>query len=237
MIKNLFLLIFLFPFTSVSYAVDNTGNSSLPQSVVDDRGSEFADDISNTKTDNETAVPIRENDVVSVPKEVENLRRIHEKALEAKRFVKEHGMNQEWCMLLDFSYDLYTKRFFVYDLKNNKIIRSELVSHGNGLDSTPEEPVFSNEVGSCCSSLGKYKVGKRAYSNWGIHVHYKLHGLEKTNSNAFKRIVVLHSYEKAACDFPTFLSNGCPIVCDEVMRYLDKKLSAATKPTLLWIFQ
>lgn len=172
-----------------------------------------------------------------VPKEITDEAKIHKKALEAKQFVKEHNMNQDWCMLLDFSYDLFTKRFFVYDLRNNRIVRSELVSHGNGGGSTPEHPVFSNVVGSNCSSLGKYKVGKRAYSNWGIHVHYKLHGLEETNNNAFKRIVVLHSYEYAECDFPTFASNGCPIVCDEVMRYLDKMLSQAAKPTLLWIFQ
>ena len=35
---------------------------------------------------------------------------------------------------------------------------------------------------SYCSSLGKYKVGIRSYSKWGINVHYKLHGLEATNN-------------------------------------------------------
>lgn len=172
-----------------------------------------------------------------VIKDINDNDRIRDKAREAKEFVKKNNMNAEWCMLLDFSYDLYTRRLIVYDLKNDKILRRELVSHGNGAGSTPFNPVFSNVPGSNCSSLGKYRVGKRSYSNWGIHIHYKLHGLESTNSNAFKRIVVLHSYEYAYCDYPTFASNGCPIVCDDVMRYLDTELQKATKPTLLWIFQ
>lgn len=172
-----------------------------------------------------------------VIKDINDIDRIHNKAREAKAFVKKNDMNADWCMLLDFSYDLYTRRLIVYDLKNDKILRRELVSHGNGAGSTPFNPVFSNVPGSNCSSLGKYRVGKRSYSNWGIHIHYKLHGLESTNSNAFKRIVVLHSYEYAYCDYPTFASNGCPIVCDDVMRYLDTELQKATKPTLLWIFQ
>lgn len=170
-------------------------------------------------------------------KDITDNARIHQKAQEAKVFVAKNNMNADWCMLLDFSYDLYTRRLLIYDLKKDSIISRELVSHGNGRGSTPAQPVFSNEVGSNCSSLGKYRVGKRAYSNWGIHVHYKLHGLEATNNNAYKRIVVLHSSQYAYCDDPTSASNGCPIVCDDVMRYLDDKLSKATKPTLLWIYQ
>jgi hypothetical protein len=53
-----------------------------------------------------------------------------------------------------------------------------------------KKPVYSNVVGSNCTSLGKYKIGKRSYSNWGINIHYKMHGLESSNSNAFKRHVV-----------------------------------------------
>lgn len=180
-----------------------------------------------------------EGDYIDAPviKDINDLRKIEEKAREAKEFVAQNGMNQDWCLLLDFSYDLYTRRLIVYDLKSNEIIRRELVSHGNGGGSTPSKPVFSNVEGSFCSSLGKYKIGKRAYSNWGIHVHYKLHGLEPTNSNAFRRIIVLHSYASAYCDYPTTASNGCPIVCDDVMRYLDEKLKQTTKPTLLWIYE
>lgn len=108
-----------------------------------------------------------EGDYIDAPviKDINDLRKIEEKAREAKEFVAQNGMNQDWCLLLDFSYDLYTRRLIVYDLKSNEIIRRELVSHGNGGGSTPSKPVFSNVEGSFCSSLGKYKIGKRAYSN------------------------------------------------------------------------
>lgn len=172
-----------------------------------------------------------------VIKEPTDLNKIHRKAKEAKQFIQEHGMNPNLCFLLDFSYDLYTKRFFVYDLQHNKIVRTELVSHGAGGENTEDKVVFSNVPGSGCSSQGKYKIGIRSYSNWGVHFHYKLHGLESTNSNAFRRTVVLHSYEGAQCDDPTFASLGCPIVCNEFMMDLDQYIKSDSRSTLLWIFK
>ena len=74
-----------------------------------------------------------------VIKDINDIDRIRDKAREAKAFVKKNDMNADWCMLLDFSYDLYTRRLIVYDLKSNEIIRRELVSHGNGGGSTPSK--------------------------------------------------------------------------------------------------
>lgn len=77
---------------------------------------------------------------------------------------------------------------------------------------------------------------------WGINVHYKLHGLEPTNDNAFKRIVVLHSYtplpatEVYPSHLPLGMSQGCPVICNETMRQIDVLLKAETKPVLLWIY-
>jgi len=104
-------------------------------------------------------------------------------------------------------------------------------------------PVFSNELGSNCTSLGKYKLGAKAYSNWGIHVHYKMHGLEATNVNAFRRIVVLHSYEPVPYDeiypghLPLGWSQGCPVISNTLMTKLDSLLKQRQKPVLLWIYQ
>lgn len=171
-------------------------------------------------------------------KEVADVSKIHRKGKEAQAFVKANGMNSDWCILIDFSHDLYTKRMFIYDLKAGKIIKTALVSHGFGPGNTIDHVVFSNVPNSYCSSEGKYRIGIRSYSNWGVHFHYKLHGLEKTNNNAFKRLVVLHSYEYAECDWPTTASAGCPVVCDEIMNYIDSKIKASTnKKILLWIFK
>jgi hypothetical protein len=98
-------------------------------------------------------------------------------------------------------------------------------------------------VGSNCTSLGKYKIGKRSYSNYGINIHYKLHGLESTNSNAFKRQVVLHSYNYVSETeiYPEHLtmgmSLGCPVVANGIMKQIDALLQKTKKPTLLWIFE
>ena len=134
-------------------------------------------------------------------------------------------------------------RFFVWDFKGDSIKYSSLCAHGYGKESTPKKPVYSNVEGSYCSSLGKYKVGIRSYSKWGINVHYKLHGLESTNSNAFKRYIVLHSYtpvptlEIYPMHLPLGISQGCPVICDDAMRKVDALLKVEKKPVLLWIYE
>ena len=168
--------------------------------------------------------------------------RLKSKAHEAKAYCVSKGFSTNYCFLVDFSIHSGKKRFFVWDFKGDSIKYASLCAHGYGKDSTPSKPVFSNTPGNLCSSLGKYKVGIRAYSKWGINVHYKLHGLEPTNDNAFKRIVVLHSYtplpatEVYPSHLPLGMSQGCPVICNETMRQIDVLLKAETKPVLLWIY-
>ena len=165
-----------------------------------------------------------------------------QKTNEALEYCRQHDMNSDFCFLMDLSQHSGKNRFFVYSFKTKTVIAQGLVCHGTGKNSTPEKPVFSNEVGSNCSSTGKFSVGKRAYSQWGIHVHYKLHGLERSNSNAFKRTVVLHSYtpvpggEIYPSHLPMGWSLGCPVIADDLMRKIDTLLQKTTKPTLLWIY-
>lgn len=162
---------------------------------------------------------------------------------EAKLFCNKNKMNTDFCFLVDFSKHSGKNRFYVYSFKEKRILYSGLVCHGIGKNSTPQKPIYSNEIGSNCSSLGKYKIGKRAYSNWGINVHYKMHGLEKTNSNAFKRNVVLHSYDYVSETeiYPTHLtmgwSLGCPVVSNNLMKHIDALLKKTKKPTLIWLFE
>lgn len=162
---------------------------------------------------------------------------------EAKQFCNKNKMNTEFCFLVDFSKHSGKNRFYVYSFKEKRILYSGLVCHGIGKNSTPQKPIYSNEIGSNCSSLGKYKIGKRAYSNWGINIHYKMHGLEKTNSNAFKRNVVLHSYDYVSETeiYPSHLtmgwSLGCPVVSNNLMKNIDTLLKKTKKPTLIWIFE
>lgn len=165
------------------------------------------------------------------------------KAAEAKEYCKKQAFNTDFCFLVDFSIHSGKKRFFIWDFQGDSVRYSSLCAHGCGGGSTHEKPVYSNIEGSHCSSLGKYKVGARSYSNWGIHVSYKLHGLEKSNNNAFKRYVVLHSYslvpyaETYPYHLPLGISEGCPVIDNKTMKAADDLLKKVKTPVLLWIFE
>ena len=68
-----------------------------------------------------------------------------------------------------------------------------------------------------------------------------MHGLEKSNSKAIERVVVIHSWNavKNTEIYPKFspLSWGCPAVSNEFMKVLDEKLKRSEKPVLLWIIE
>ena len=166
------------------------------------------------------------------------------KSQEAFKYAKKHNMDTTVCFLLDMKEHMGKRRFAVWNMQGDTIQREMIVTHGSagskGLKvSGPDSPVFSNIPGSYCSSLGKYRVGKRSYSNWGINVHYKLHGLDSTNNNAFRRIVVLHSYAMVSPDevYPEVppYSLGCPMVSNEDMTYLDSLLKKK-KDVLMWMY-
>jgi len=161
---------------------------------------------------------------------------------EALAFCQKNKMDTSIAIMVDMSIHSGKNRIFVYDFKQKKVTVEGLCAHGVGGGSTPTKPVFSNKEGSYCTSLGKYKVKGRAYSNWGIHVHYKMYGLEETNSNAFKRIVVLHSYTPVPAQeiYPQTLfgqSAGCPVLSDGTMKKIDAMLKSKKKPVLLWIYE
>lgn len=164
-----------------------------------------------------------------------------EKLNEALAFAKKNKLDTTITIMIDMSLPSGKNRLFVYDFQQKKTIISGLCAHGVGGGSTATKPVFSNKVGSNCTSLGKYKVKNKAYSNWGINIHYKMYGLEETNSNAFKRIVVLHSYMPVPNYeiYPRTLfgiSAGCPVISDDKMSQIDRLLMRKKKAVLLWIY-
>lgn len=184
-----------------------------------------------------------ERPVISKPAQMKALRK---KAVSAKVFCKQHQMDTNTVILIDMSLSSGLKRFVVWDFRKDSIQMSGMVSHGCGLkkwgtDDSKELPVFSNEIDSHCSSSGKYKIGTRGYSSWGIHVNYLLHGMEKTNSNALKRTVVLHSWDAIPNQetYPDGIAEswGCPAVSNDFMTALDKILKVKTRPVLLWIYK
>lgn len=172
-------------------------------------------------------------------------KRLKKHAEAARIFCMRNNMDLKLCLLADMQVHSGKERMVVWDFSKDTVIASGLVSHGCGAapwgkDKSRDKPVFSNAFDSHCSSLGKYKIGDRGYSSWGIHVKYLMHGLEAGNSNALRREIVLHSWD-AITDREVYPDGtpegwGCPAVSNTFMKQLDQLLQHRRKPVLLWIY-
>lgn len=157
----------------------------------------------------------------------------------AKEFLKDHpDFNQDVVFLADMAIKSRYNRFYVYDVKNDRILHEGLVAHGKGSNTgTYGELQFSNVEGSNMTSLGNYKVGVDYVGRFGKS--YKLHGLDKTNDQAFTRYVVLHTYTFMPHEeqlVPIINSEGCPMVSKETFKILEKIIDHSKKPILLRIY-
>jgi len=163
----------------------------------------------------------------------------------ALAYCHESTLDTSFMILIDMDIHSGRERLFVYDFSRDSIVDSGLVSHGCcdgswGMDESKDSPLFKNVAESHCSSLGKYRIGARGWSNWGIHVNYKLHGLENLNDKAYERYIVLHSWEMVSDEevYPDGTPEGwgCPAVSNALMKRLDERLSTS-KDVLLWIIK
>ncbi len=138
--------------------------------------------------------------------------------------------------LLDFNIPSGNKRFFVCDLSSGKVLSSGLVTHGQG-STIQSDAVFSNVPSSYCSSEGKYSIGAAYHGRFGLA--YKLHGLSKTNSNAYRRFIVLHAHDCVPDKelYPTAIcqSQGCPTVSPAFLQELKTIISGKSNSILMEI--
>jgi len=164
--------------------------------------------------------------------------RINNKASHIKSFALKSGFNTKIIFLVDMSLPSGQNRFFVYDLQSDSIIRSSLVAHGSANTRFSFTPKFSNQKESGCTALGKYRIGKNYKGRFGVA--YKLYGLDSTNSNAFSRNIVLHSYscvpDQETYPYPICNSLGCPMVSPLFLKSLQVIIDKSKEPVLLWIF-
>ncbi|MFH7011005.1 murein L,D-transpeptidase catalytic domain-containing protein [Flavobacterium sp. FlaQc-52] len=142
------------------------------------------------------------------------------------------------AFFIDMKISSGKNRFFVYDLQNNRIVDKGLVAHGSGSETKVEgELKFSNVNNSLSTSLGKYYIGYSYNGDFGKA--YKLHGLDKTNDNAFLRNIVLHKYSKVPYeeqDTPICNSYGCPMVNERFYKRIEKLIDASDKKIVLDIY-
>jgi hypothetical protein len=122
--------------------------------------------------------------------------------------------------------------------KNKDIHKTKLIEKNISKRNSCYIP--KNELDSHCSSIGKYVIGSHGISQWGIKVNYVLVGKDATNSNAVKRAIVLHSWEKISSEevYPEGAPEGwgCPAVSNESMKEIDVLLKA-NKNMLMWIIK
>lgn len=134
----------------------------------------------------------------------------------------------------DFSKPSSTKRFIVYKKDNSELFSCKC-AHGQGGKSTRSKPEISNNVGSNCSSVGKFQIV--GYYTKGDIKYLRLKGLSPTNNNALKRGICIHNSKMVTrwkwipfINLPlSNASNGCFAIDNESMDrviqlYQQKKL-------------
>ncbi len=165
--------------------------------------------------------------------------RLCEEVSSIKELVEENSQyNDEIAFLIDLRIMSGKNRFFVFDLKNNKIIDQGLVAHGLGSGSgIYSELKFSNDYKSMCTSLGKYYVGQSVDSEFGKA--YTMHGFEDSNSNAFARNMLLHQFDKVPYeeqDESICFSKGSPMLNRMFYGRLEKIIDTSRGKIILDIY-
>lgn len=155
-----------------------------------------------------------------------------------KNYLRGKNYNQDIAVFINFKIHSGKYRYFVYDLKNDKILQKAIVAHGDGSVIKNSQALrFSNIDGSHQSSLGKYEIRESYSGKFGKA--YRLEGLDETNNNARSRAIVLHSYycvpDKESED-PTCLSFGCPMLSKNVFNKTAKYIDNSKRPVILYAF-
>ena len=179
------------------------------------------------------------NTAVTTTKSAATQQRAHTCASRLLSYARQHHYATDYAFLIDMNLHSGSNRFFVYSFSQKEIIQQGLVAHGNCGEAFLTGRRYGNTPGCNCTSLGKYKIGNRYYGRFGVA--YKLHGLDSTNNNAFKRFVVLHAHgcvpDAEVSPLPICQSNGCPTVSPAFLNTLATYIHNSKKPMLLWIYE
>ena len=184
----------------------------------------------------------------STPKDLD------ERAEEALEYCNKNGYSTEYCLLVDYGRHSGRVRFFLWDFEKEKPVLKSLCAHGYGKGSTARKPVFSNEPGSFCSSLGHYRVGREKTMNKPKgRKALVLYGKDKTNSNTLQRGILIHPVSLP--NFPIYplmipvkvhkvlghkirpKSEGCITIPFRKYEKVSKVAKSSNKPLMLWVYE
>ena len=140
-----------------------------------------------------------------------------------KRIKKYNPKRKNLVIIVDYSKNILTKRLFVLDMKERKVVISSTVSHAwvSGV-MYPNE--YSNQNGSNMTSKGNYITRSTKYGSFGYSMI--IDGLDYgINNNAKSRAIIFHSDKK----MNTKWSKGCFATPEET----NKKIIDLTKNGVL----
>ena len=166
---------------------------------------------------------------------------IEYRAEKALKYAERKGLNENYCLFLDYGIRSGKPRLFVWSFQENRVVYSAYAMHGPGKGSTDETPVFSNAPGSKCSSVGRFEVtldrGKRNKSG------LRLKGLERSNSCAYGRGIMIHSSRYVDANkwrkyipLDAKSCQGCVTVSTRDMAYINKLAGKEEAHLLLWSY-
>lgn len=184
----------------------------------------------------------------SVPRDLD------ERAEEALEYCRENGYSTDYCLLVDYGKYSGRVRFFIWDFSKGKPAMKCLCAHGYGKGSTARNPVFSNEIGSFCSSLGHYKIGReKIMSKPKGRKALLLYGMDKTNSNALQRGILIHPVSLPNFSiYPLLIpvkvhkvlghkirpkSEGCVTIPCRKYEKVAQIAKTSSKPLMLWVYE
>ena len=152
------------------------------------------------------------------------------KTLELRSYCQSGGYNTSYGILIDYSRHSFQQRLYVVDLNSGDIVMRSLCGHGKGGNSNIFKGEFSNVPDSNCSSLGHYKIGReRRMYNYPVNA-FELDGLDKTNSNARARAILIH---------PSIgpRSLGCVTLPFHKYKALAKMLHSQSGSIIMWAYE
>jgi hypothetical protein len=180
---------------------------------------------------------IFDNNKVDLPSS--DYKRVETHVADIKKLIhKNTKYNDKIAFFIDMKIPSGKNRFFVYDLKADKIIDKGLVAHGSGSETGKEGKLrFSNIPNSLSTSLGRYSIGNHYYGKFGKA--YRLYGLDETNNNAFKRDIVFHYYYDVPYeekDGYICNSHGCPMVNKKYFERIARLIDSSKSDILMSIY-
>ena len=137
-------------------------------------------------------------------------RSIYEKAVTFFEMNKGQIANPRYFTIVDFNRPSFAKRLYLFELSAGTV-ETHAVAAGKNSDSDGDGLAtdFSNEPESKMSSLGFYRTLETYNGAHGLSL--RLDGLNPSNSNAFKRAIVVHPAAYVSDAVPKAgRSWGCP---------------------------